>query len=162
MLYSSVMSRFFKIAGPLLALIAIAAAGCSKPEDAYIGHFTGKLTLSQKALDQLSKMGTMGNSLKDQMTKATIDLELKKDKSFTMATDTHMGQTTTASGTWALANNQVVLTPSAETSNGKTNAVPAKQTLKLNPSADKKTLIPDMSSLPGGADSGTSITFTKA
>ena len=157
------MPKLFKYLTPLVAAVALVATGCSKPEDAFVGHYTGKVALSQKATDQLAKMGAMGTALKEQMSKATMDLELKKDKTFSMTSDMHMGgPASNASGTWTLVNNQITLAPTSETAAGKASPVPANQTMKLNASADKKTLTPDMSAIPGAADSGTSITFTKA
>lgn len=156
------MPRIFRSLWPLLALIAIAAAGCSKPEAAYAGHYTGKIQLAKKLMDQLAKQGPQGQAFVQELQKSSILLDLKADKTFTISSSGGgVAGSGSASGNWTITNNQLVLTPTTSMTNGKVNPPAANQTIKLNPSSDKRTLTADTSSAPGGADNG-SLTFTKS
>ena len=153
------MPRILRSLWPLLALLAIAAAGCSKPEDAFVGHYTGKLVLSQK---MLSQYGANASKVQAGLAKMTMTLDINKDKTFISNTDSGTGMKSQASGTWSVVNNQVLLSATNSTQNGKAVTIPPNQPpVKFNVSADKKSLSPDVSAIPGAAEQGT-MTFTKS
>ena len=160
MLYSGrEMSRLTRFLFPFL-LVAAIAAGCSKPEDKFVGHYTGKMVLSQKALAELDKAGPMASGLKEQLEKLTMDLELKADKTFSVtASGSTMGSGSTT-GTWVLTDGAVVISPTSAASAGKQTAITGGQTQKFTASPDGKTLTADMSNNPMGAEAG-SLVFTK-
>lgn len=160
MLYSNKrMPRFLRSLWPLLALIAIAAAGCSKPEDAYVGHYTGKVTLSEKTL---KLYGASAGKIQDMISKSKLTLDLNKDKTFASGTDSPQGKSNTT-GTWTVANNDIVLTATSATMNGKSAPIPpTQQAVKFTISPDKKSLSPDLSAIPGAAANGSTMVFTKS
>jgi hypothetical protein len=112
-------------------------------------------------MDRLKAAGPMADQLKKLMEAVKMNLDLKKDMTFSMAS-TFMNKDNTTTGTWSLSNNQVVLTPTSGTSpTGQVTPISAGKTVKFTPSADAKTLTFDPTSDPAAAAQA-SVTFTRA
>ena len=95
------MSRSLRFFLPALLALALLIAGCAKPEDKYVGTYTGKTQLSQKTLDLIAKQP---KAEQDQIINATVKLELKQDKTATL---TPSGQSAGTSGSWSVQNGEV-------------------------------------------------------
>src|SRR3569832_125155 len=91
------MSRSYRFLAPLLIALAIALAGCGKPEDKLVGTYTGKQQLSQETL---TKLGKAAKALQDM----SLTLNLNKDKTASLSAP---GQPTPINGTWNYEANQV-------------------------------------------------------
>jgi hypothetical protein len=145
---------------PKLASLAIAAAilsaGCAKPEDKFVGHYSGKLQLSKQAEDKLATAPPAAAAdLRNQLSAVKMDMELRKDMTYTVtanfpAARSSIGQsastTDTAIGTWTVADKKLTLMDKTETVDGKTTVVKDNppQVLVFDPAA--KTLVADMNS----------------
>lgn len=144
----------------LFLAVALVAAGCGKPEDKFIGKYTGKTEISAAAAERLDKAGAIGAQLKEMMSKIKLDLELKKDKTYTIAT-TIQERPINTSGTWSLEENKVLLKPTSGTNaSGQQTAITTGKTMTLLPSEDGKTLTADTGQDPQGLQS--SVVFTRA
>ncbi len=159
------MSKIFEILAPIGALLAIAAAGCSKPEDKFVGHYTGQMQFSQKTQVDLAKAPPqLAAQLKDQLGGLKMDLELKKDKTYTATATIPSSQTPStnvSTGTWAFEDNKLTLTDLNETVNGKPSPLTDKKPQVLVPAADGNSLTADMSGNPQAAQFG-SLVFRKS
>lgn len=88
-----------KTLAALTLVAALALAGCGVSEKSLAGKWTGKLVMSEE--DKKSG-GQFAEAMANSM---TFDLELKEDKTFTLAA---MGMP--SEGTWTLADGKVTLT----------------------------------------------------
>ncbi len=97
-----------------LLLVAVAATllvGCGKPEDKFVGNWTGKVEFPKEAMDTLKAMlppADFAKAEKD-IKEAKIDLELKKDKAYSITSVTQ-GKPSTVTGTWTLSEDAKTLT----------------------------------------------------
>jgi ABC-type Na+ efflux pump permease subunit len=97
-----------------LLLVAVAATllvGCSKPEDKFVGNWAGKVEFPKEAMDTLKAMlppADFAKAEKD-IKEAKIDLELKKDKSYSITSVTE-NKPSTVTGTWTLSEDAKTLT----------------------------------------------------
>lgn len=167
------MSPKLKIAVPIAIVIAVVASGCAKPEDKFVGHYTGALQLTPAAQAQLSQQPPqIAAMLKSQVTGLKIDLDIRKDRSYTVNATIPGGQAPGQSargsstndvsdGTWTLAGNKLTLTDKTETVNGKAARVTDHNPEVLVVGRDPKILTADMSSNPNAARLG-NLVFTKA
>lgn len=153
------MTRRFR-AVLLVGLLALFLAGCAgNPEDKVAGHYTGKITLSKAAEDQAKKSGAMGAQFLSALAQMKMELDLNKDKSFTMKTSA-AGNSGSISGTWELTDKQISLNTTSQTVNGKpsTQQAPAQ---KFTVDDTFTTLTADAGSNQAAAQMG-SLVFTKA
>lgn len=130
-------------------LFALLLAGCSKPEDKLVGHYAGKINISEQGKAQMAKLGAAQAAQAQKMLDSmTMDLELKKDKTYSMNAKGPMGANN-ENGTWAVADQKVTLTPGAGSSG---------RPVTLTSDASGKVLTLDMGNVGGGG----SMTFTKS
>ena len=131
---------------PALLVFAL-VVGCSKPEQKYVGTYTGKLQISQASKDKLAKLGAQAAMVEQQIEKATFNLNLKDDMTYTVSAS---GVPATAEssdeGKWAFADNQITLTSTKDKSKPEPMTIESDGTLSLL--------------LPGGGD--TTVKFTKS
>lgn len=119
-----------------------------------MGHYVGKISVTQRALDMAKEKG-FESQMEAEVNRTKIDLVLKPDATFLMTNSDVQSQKSTH-GTWAYSKNQIVLTPSDARA-----SAPKSTDLKLTVSADGKTLTADQSQDPAAAALA-SLTFTKS
>src|SRR2546425_20815 len=130
-----------KITGLFLALAIIAALGCSKPEDKFVGHYSGTIQLAQKFQDQLANLPpAVAAKAKSQMDQMKFDLELSKDKTYTVTGTMPMQGPLAETGTWVLADKAITLSEKTETVNGKPVPNPDTKPKNLTFGSDPKVL----------------------
>jgi len=132
----------------LPALLAVALViGCSKPEAKYVGTYTGKLQISQASKDKLAKLGAQAAMVEQQIEKATINLNLKDDMTYTVsASGVPASANSSDEGKWAFADNQITLTSTKDKSKPQPMTIESDGSLSFM--------------LPGGGD--TTVKFTKS
>ena len=146
--------------GFALALAALLMAGCSKPEDKFVGHYTGKVQITPQAEKALSALPKQAQAqTRSQLQSLNVALDLKKDKAYTVSMSLPDGAYT-GTGTWSLTDNKISLVTQTETSNGKTVTVTNKGSDVLTVGPDPKVLTMDSASNPELA--GLNVSFTKS
>lgn len=91
-----------------IALIAasLLVAGCGKPEDKFVGAYTGSVELSQETLDQMKAMAAQIGQNPDEWVKdpqsLSMTLELQDEGVFSITSSSTQSQSTT-NGKWTLS-----------------------------------------------------------
>ena len=112
----------------VLLFVAFLLVGCAKPEDKYVGHFNGKITIDPDTRAKLiQEGGDQAAKMVQAMESAAISLDLNKDKTYKMQIGGPMGTATT--GTWTFADGVI----SCAVTNGKNPT-------RMTPSEDGNTL----------------------
>ena len=143
------MSRITRFLAVLPMLALAIAVGCGKPEDKFVGHYNGKMTISAQAQDKIKNSGAQGAQMLQGMLAATLGLELKQDKTFALTTSM-LGQSNVTNGTWSLDNSQITM--QGTDASGAAQGTPS----KLNSSDDGKTL-----TAVNNIDPGSTMVFTR-
>lgn len=118
-------------------LIGVVVAGCSKPQDVYVGSYTGKLELSRESKKRLYKDPDY-QPYGEMWAKGALTLTLYKDGTFTSKA-TMRGYSEQVGGHWALEDNKVVITSISGLLDDP-ETLPSNRVTILTPSNDKKTL----------------------
>jgi hypothetical protein len=138
------MFRTLRILLPASVALFFLVAGCTKPENKFVGDYVGKQQLTKTAMDQINKLPkAAAEAMKKQIDASRVNLTLNKDKTAQMSVSGQGVKTQGISGTWAYSNDKVDVTLGGGTP------------MELTPSSDGKTLT------LSGSQYG-SLTFTKS
>jgi hypothetical protein len=96
-----------------IALVAIALAGCSKPEDKFVGKWDGKVDVPQEAIDMIKAFSpNEAPKIETEIKGTKVELDLAKDGKYTVTTTPLSGKPSSVSGTWTLSEDGKTLTMS--------------------------------------------------
>ena len=143
-----------------LSLCLFSLVACTKPDEKFIGHYTGKLELMPSMEKRLAKLpAEQGAQVRANVANLTAELDLQKDKTYAMTMTSPRGKLS-ITGTWVYSVNTIDLINKTITKDGRTEQLRGDSADILSPTGDPRVL--KMGAANNPALQGLMITFTKS